>query len=515
MPAGKQFSDYIERAVALTVSLLTVIPAATAQTLVPLETPPPLSGAGLRSPEGSPGTTADCDVSTLTQGKDDLRRAAKAGDPGAAQLYRQRLQRQATQLNRCRQSQWPRRQAIWLRLYPCDRDPALLAAVFDRIQDLGYNQVYVEVFFDGQVLLPAADNPTVWPAVVDTPGAERVDLLAEAIAAGRERGISVYAWLFSLNFGYHYSLRSERLSELARNGRNQTSLDLLPMSAQVFVDPYSAVARQDYQALIRAVLARRPDGLLFDYIRYPRPTGRDSVVQNVRDLLIYGPAARQAWLARAKGPEEQQLRLRFLDSGTLTAAEVRGALPALDRFTPELLKGVTPEERSGADLEGLVQQLRWNLWQAALDHARQGVIDWLTLAAAPAQQLGIATGAVFFPFGNQTVGQGGFDARLQPWDRFPAGIERHPMSYAICGDRADCILDEVKRVQGALPAGTLLQPALAGVPGQTYADHLPLEQQMAALAALPNRPDAVSHFAFAWMFPEWERQRQQCRNPRR
>jgi hypothetical protein len=89
------------------------------------------------------------------------------------------------------------------------------------------------------------------------------------------------------------------------------------------------------------------------------------------------------------------------------------------------------------------------------------------------------------------------------------------MSYAICGDRADCILDEVKRVQAALPAGTLLQPALAGVPGQIYADHIPLEQQMAALATLPNRPDAVSHFALAWMFPEWERQRQFCRNPQR
>lgn len=51
----------------------------------------------------------------------------------------------------------------------------------DRIVNRGYNQVYLEVFYDGQVLLPATANPTAWPSVIRTPGAENIDILATAI----------------------------------------------------------------------------------------------------------------------------------------------------------------------------------------------------------------------------------------------------------------------------------------------------------------------------------------------
>ncbi len=51
---------------------------------------------------------------------------------------------------------------------------------------------YLEVFADGQVLLPPNNNPTVWDSVIKNPGAGNVDLLAQAIEQGHKRGLKVY-----------------------------------------------------------------------------------------------------------------------------------------------------------------------------------------------------------------------------------------------------------------------------------------------------------------------------------
>jgi uncharacterized lipoprotein YddW (UPF0748 family) len=92
------------------------------------------------------------------------------------------------------------------------------------------------MFSDGQVLLPASTNPTVWPSLVRTPG-DANDLLAQAVQKGHERGLKVYAWMFLMNFGYSYALRPDRQSVLARNGKAETSLDLVDNQSQVFIDP--------------------------------------------------------------------------------------------------------------------------------------------------------------------------------------------------------------------------------------------------------------------------------------
>ena len=78
----------------------------------------------------------------------------------------------------------PQVQAIWLRLYPCDARPGAIEQIMDHIVNKGYNQVYVETFYDGQVLLPSSNNPTVWPSVVRHTGKEKVDLLTQAIEKG-------------------------------------------------------------------------------------------------------------------------------------------------------------------------------------------------------------------------------------------------------------------------------------------------------------------------------------------
>jgi uncharacterized lipoprotein YddW (UPF0748 family) len=61
---------------------------------------------------------------------------------------------------------------------------------------------------------------------------------------------------------------------------------------EVFVDPYHPQARSDYGQMLQAVLQRRPDGVLFDYVRYPRGVGPNSVADEVDDLWIYGQASR-------------------------------------------------------------------------------------------------------------------------------------------------------------------------------------------------------------------------------
>ncbi|HEY9847221.1 MAG TPA: family 10 glycosylhydrolase, partial [Candidatus Caenarcaniphilales bacterium] len=423
-----------------------------------------------------------------------LRRAMVAGDNTAQKRYRTLLANNAENLRRCREKTWPQVQAIWLRLYPCDLRPGALDELLDRIVARGYNRVYVEVFADGQVLLPAADNPTVWPSVVRTPTAAKSDLLADAIQKGHERGLKIYAWLFSMNFGYSYGQRAERQSVIARNGQGQTSLyvagnggpDIEASDQEVdkiFIDPYNPLAKQDYNRLLQEVLARKPDGVLFDYIRYPRQTGAASVAGKVQDLWIYGQAAQQALLQRATNQKGLNLIQRFLSRGYITAGDVT----ALDQLYPTegepLWQGrYVPTLVSNQPLlPAPIRQarLQQELWLLTAAHAFQGVLDFLTAAADPVRQQNRPAGVVFFSDGNRRIGQG-FDSRMQPWDRFPRSLEWHPMAYGICGSPR-CIVAQVQTILSKAPSGTQVSPVLAGVWGRAIGERPSLEDQMAAL----------------------------------
>ncbi|BAC91155.1 gll3214 [Gloeobacter violaceus PCC 7421] len=208
----------------------------------------PLLGAAPSRAAEIPAPGGGCRLSTeAVARKAAWQRAALAGDGEAGRRYLAQIDEDATQLRLCRAAVWPRVQAVWLRLHPCDLQPGAIDALIDRLVALGYNRIHLEVFFEGQVLLPAADNPTVWPSVVRAqPSA---DLLAAAIASARARGVAVYAWLFSLNFGYSYTQLVARQAALARNGLGRTSLTAVgeigsqtDMSTleldRVFVDPF-------------------------------------------------------------------------------------------------------------------------------------------------------------------------------------------------------------------------------------------------------------------------------------
>jgi hypothetical protein len=442
--------------------------------------------------------------------KENLLQAAIKGNSHAESDYQILLKQHAEFLRQCRDRTWPQEQAIWLRLYPCDVRPGSLDTVLDRIVNRGYNTVYLSVFSDSQVLLPAADNPTPWDSLVQIPGTEKVDLLAQAIQKGHERGLKIYAWLFTLNFGYVYAQRPDRQGVLARNGKGDNSLAFVHDESQAFIDPYHPQAQADYYQLLAAILRRRPDGVLFDYIRYPRGTGTQSVVGKVKDLWIYGEASRQALYNRAQNPKGRALIERYLSQGAITVNDIIAVDKLYPQETSPLWQGRTPPPTEAQDsLDVRYQRLKYDLWYLAVGHAAQGVLDFLSFASSIVQQQGIPAGAVFFPDGNQVVGNQGFDSRLQPWDKFSSALEWHPMSYALCHD-ATCVVNQVKRVTSAASPQTRIIPAIAGLWGHTY-DRPSLETQMSAIRASVPQIQSVSHFAFSWQEPDFDKERRFCR----
>lgn len=450
--------------------------------------------------------------------KEALRRAAfEQGDEQAKAEYEAMVARHGQALTQCRRSTWPNDQAIWLRLYPCDLQPGILEAVLDRIANLGYNQVYLEAFYSGTVLLPQSDNPTAWPSVVRAPGYERRDLLAEAIAKGEQRKLDTYAWVFSLNFGYSYSQRIDGPRTLAVNGSGQDSHAFALSGAssnshEVFVDPYNLDAQRDFQVMLSAIAERQPQGVLFDYIRYPRGIGSDSVASEIADLWVYGEASRNALMQRATNAQGLELLRRYMSRGRLIDSDLQDVASLFPGELEPLWQTRQPsdiKEDSAPTLS--VAELQSDLWRLAVAHAVQGVVDYLTQSGELVQRQGLRTGAVFFPGGNQVVGNG-FDSRLQYWDRFPTWMSWHPMAYGICG-HTGCILDEIRRVLAvAGPQGSqFVKPALAGVWGQSMRNRPSLESQMEAIRQTMPEINSVSHFAYSWQDAEFDRARKACR----
>ncbi len=449
--------------------------------------------------------------SSAAQEKENLRLSAFKGNQEAHTSYQQLVGQQAQTLQECRSRNWPQVQAIWLRLYPCDVQPGTIDQIMDRIVNRGYNQVYVESFYDGQVLLPTQGNPTVWPSVVRTPGAENVDLLAQAIQKGRERGLKVYAWMFTTNFGYTYATKSDREAAIARNGKGQTSLYVVDDGSQVFIDPYNLQAKRDYYQMELEVLRRHPDGVLFDYVRYPRQAGNDSIATKVTDLWLYSQATQQALFQRALNYKGLELIRRFLTKGYVTAGDVTQTDQLYPQEGEPSWQGRTPTlaQKSLIAANERQPQLQLELWQLAVAHAMQGILDFVSLAAYPAQQQSIPAGTVFFPEGNQILGQG-YDSRLQPWDRFPSSLEWHPMLYANCSN-VSCIVAQAQRVLSMAKPGTQIIPALAGQWGRSVNNRPSLEVQMQALRQFSPQLKGVSHFAYSWQNPEHDSDRKFCR----
>ncbi len=453
--------------------------------------------------------------------KEALRRAAAKGNRDAQKRYADLIKQHSDRLHRCRSQAWPQNQAIWLRVYPCDAKPGALESVLDRIVNRGYTQVYVESFYNGKVLLPTTGNPTDWTSVLAGSPVDKTDLLADTIRKGHDRGLKVYAWLFGMNFGTSYVRRLDKQQTIARNGLGQTSLTAHTIAGlsveqgvgnpdEAFIDPYSPQARQDYAQMVQAIAQRRPDGILFDYVRYPRGYGGASVASKVQDLWIYGAASQQTLLQRALNYQGMELIRRFLAQGYIKGDDLKDLTLLYPNEQEPLWQGLDPNRTTvSLPIARRVALLQADLWQLSVAHATQGVLDFVSAAVAPVHNQGLPAGVVFFPDGNLSVGQGGFDSRLQPWNRFPSSLEWHPMAYATCGN-ASCIMAQIQRVLRAAPRGLQAKPVLAGIWQQSVGNRPPLEVQMQTLQRMAPELRSVSHFAYSWQEPGSDRDRKYC-----
>jgi hypothetical protein len=452
--------------------------------------------------------------------KEKLRQEAVSGNREAQRKYKTLLGQHADRLKKCRSQTWPQNQAIWIRLYACDAKPGVLESVLDRIVDRGYNQVYVEAFYNGRVLLPTNQNPTPWYSVLTGSGADNQDLLAQAIQKGRERGLKVHAWLFGMNFGAGYVRRFDRQRAIAKNGLGQTSLsanvvaglstDLGQLNPdEAFIDPYSPQVKQDYETLIAAIAQRKPDGILVDYIRYPRGYGSASVASKVQDLWIYGEASQQTLMQRSLSSKSATLLQRFLSQGAVRVDDLKQIAKQFPQEKETAWQGIAPipiPKTTPTYQQAL--KVQSELWRLSVAHAAQGVVEFVDHAVSNVRRQNIPVGLVFFPEANSTVGQG-YDSRLQLWDRFPKTAEWHPMAYGICGNTS-CIMQQIQRVISRAPAGTEVKPVLAGIWQQPLGNRPPLEAQMQVLKVMAPQIKTVSHFAYSWQEPGSDRERKSC-----
>ncbi|PZO43767.1 MAG: hypothetical protein DCF19_03820 [Pseudanabaena frigida] len=464
-----------------------------------------------------------CDVSTTEiLRKHELRKSALLVNPNDQNVkvqYQGIVQKHRTELQACRDRTAPQTQATWIRLYPNDVKAGVLEDVFDKVANRGYNQVFIEVFYDGRVLLPVADNPTPWRSVMEEAvKAGEVpadyDLWKQAIAIGRERGIKVYGWSFAMNFGYGYSEIKGRSGAVAINGNGENSISNTNFDRKLvangkafyedayeadhlFADPYSPIAKADLTSVVKALMQRNPDGMVFDYVRYPtNSTG--ALIDNVKQLWIHGQSSRTALLNSIDNRNVRELMALYLQNGNLTAEHVVQTEKRLSEAAKVKPTNIKNPAETAAIAEGL-------LWNIATNHAYQGVINFVTTVTAPLKQNNIPIGTVFFPNGNRTE-SGKFEARMQPWDRFPAYMERHPMTYALCND-GSCVADQVTEVVRQSATETLVCPVLAGTWGQGFDGHPSFEKQMQAIRAKEPKINCFSHFVYAWMEPESDRLR--------
>ena len=471
--------------------------------------------------------------------KENLRAAvfqdtSKSPNLDATKEYQATIKGHSQALNICRQKSWLKTQGVWLRLYPCDLQSGKLDEVMDRIVNKGYNQVFIEVLSDGKILLPQSENATAWSSLIVSEQYKNADLLKLAIAKGRERGIKVHAWVFTMNVGTGYGKGLDRngLSKftvarqnaIARNANGDSTISIVEnlgknsagevqTKDQLFVDPYNYQAQSDLYLAVNEVVKRKPDGVVFDYVRYKRGAGAASVVSNVRYLWIYGASSLQALRDRAENFQGRELINRFLKQGYITPNDLKTVKKLYPQETEPLWQGHQSSEQSGqsGQKEPAIAYWQKELWQLAVGHAFIGVTYYLDTVSKPVFQQKIPASIAFFSDGNQPVGEG-FDSRMQPWHLFTSTYEWQPMAYAVCG-KPDCIVAQVRRVANYAPSGTKIAPILVGQWNEPFTNRPSLEVQMQAIRAAVPSITSISHFAFGWQTQEIEfsRSRQSCK----
>ena len=136
---------------------------------------------------------------------------------------------------------------------------------------------------------------------------------------------------------------------------------------ETFVDPYNPQAQRNYSILVQAILKRQPDGVLLDYVRYPRGTGSATIASKVQDLWIYGDASHAALFQRAQNDRGRELIRRYLTQGFVSATDVTAIASQYPQDKEPLWQGQTPSPIPSTN-EQLQNQL-WHLRELQLNTA--------------------------------------------------------------------------------------------------------------------------------------------------
>ncbi|MCK0115954.1 family 10 glycosylhydrolase [Isoptericola sp. S6320L] len=208
---------------------------------------------------------------------DRARTAAGSGDAAAASELAQEASASASLAGyRTAESRPAEGRGVWVR--PEETSPEAIRATLDRIEESGFNVVFLETFFQGTTIYPsqvAADAGIT----AQRPEMAGFDPLAVWISEAHDRGIELHPWIHTFFVGSEGATGGpgpilDVYPEWAAVEREDVGADRPMPSSQepgyYFVDASHPEPRAYVASVLEEILTGYPvDGLHLDYIRYP------------------------------------------------------------------------------------------------------------------------------------------------------------------------------------------------------------------------------------------------------
>ena len=413
-----------------------------------------------------------------------LYQARATGPSAQAIVAYDRLLSQVAAANRPAAGERIRRRGLWIRPYRGDLSGLHVLEVLDNAQSQGITEIYVEAFHNGTLHYKSPSNlfPLATPATASAP---EVELLKVYSREARRRGMKIYAWLHTLNFGQAYGEANP--DQLVRDGFGNTSGASEKQSWRVSPSHPEVRRRLNLMAWELAS-SGMVDGVQLDYIRYPVRLKDGDVDPSADPRNFWGYSAQQMQTFFAENPPYDTDAMRtFLTTGT------------------------APD---GRDVEYL------DVWKRWLAQEIEELIGGIRQRTQGRIRLSMA----FFPNYYFHVN----DSRLQESKRwFYLFDDLSPMCYSYYLDtypgpygdyNINRELEQVEEGLAQLPARerpelvpTLVEDA-PGTPASASLHHRIFREQIAYLrgrmldGAYPSLT-GLAFFTYGWLFPEHETRR--------
>jgi uncharacterized lipoprotein YddW (UPF0748 family) len=413
---------------------------------------------------------------------------AQAGGPSATAIVGyDRLLARVAAANRAPAAAVPAalpRQGLWIRPYRGDLSGLHVLEVLDNAQAMGITEIYVEAFQAGKLHYrsPSGVFPPATPATATAP---EVELLRVYSQEGRRRGMKVYAWLHTLNFGQEYGEANP--DQLVRDGFGRVSGATEKQSWRVS-PTHPEVRRRLNLMAWELASSGLVDGIQLDYIRYPVRLKEGDVDPTADPRNFWGYSSHQMQSFFAENPAYDTDAMRIF-----------------------LTTGAAPDARDAEYLD---------VWKRWLAREIEELIGGIRQRTKGRLRLSMA----FFPNYYFHVN----DSRLQESQRwFHLFDDLSPMCYSYYLDRypgpygdynINRELEVVEAGLARLPLGqrpelipTLVEDA-PGTPASASLHHRIFREQIAYLrgrmldGAFPSL-SGLAYFTYGWIFPEHENRR--------